>query len=95
MFQVTALDPEDPPRNKEGRVDYSKDFFRKKTSLTVSGQLSGETFAQAFRKIYTFGPHLPGGEFQYSPARGGVLDDRAGDGVRGIWRTIWNWRRLC
>ena len=56
MFQVTALDPEDPPRNKEGRVDYSKDFFRKKTSLTVSGQLSGETFAQAFRKIYTFGP---------------------------------------
>ena len=56
MFQVTALDPEDLPRNKEGRVDYSKDFFRKKTSLTVSGQLSGETFAQAFRKIYTFGP---------------------------------------
>ena len=56
MFQVTTLDPEDPPRDKEGRVDYSKDFFRKKTSLTVSGQLSGETFAQAFRKIYTFGP---------------------------------------
>ena len=56
MFPVTALDPEDPPINKEGRVDYSKDFFRKKTSLTVSGQLSGETFAQAFRKIYTFGP---------------------------------------
>ena len=56
MFQVTALDLEQPPRDGRGGVDYSRDFFRKKTSLTVSGQLSGETFAQAFRNIYTFGP---------------------------------------
>ena len=56
MFQVTVLDPEKLPRDREGHVDYSRDFFKKKTSLTVSGQLSGETFAQAFRNIYTFGP---------------------------------------
>ena len=56
MFQVTTLDPEKLPRDSAGAVDYSKDFFRKKTSLTVSGQLCGETFAQAFRNIYTFGP---------------------------------------
>ena len=41
---------------KDGQIDYSQDFFDKKTSLTVSGQLNGETFAQAFRNIYTFGP---------------------------------------
>ncbi len=53
MFQVTTLDIE----NLNGeKIDYSKDFFEKKTSLTVSGQLNGETFAQAFGKIYTFGP---------------------------------------
>jgi asparaginyl-tRNA synthetase len=46
----------DIPLNDEGNVDYSKDFFGKETSLTVSGQLNGETFAQAFRNIYTFGP---------------------------------------
>ena len=56
MFQVTTLDLENPPRTPDGKVDYSKDFFGKKTSLTVSGQLNGETFAQAFRNIYTFGP---------------------------------------
>ena len=56
MFQVTTLDPAQVPRTQEGAVDYSQDFFKKKTSLTVSGQLNGETFAQAFRKIYTFGP---------------------------------------
>ena len=53
MFQVTTLDIE--KLNGE-KIDYSKDFFEKKTSLTVSGQLNGETFAQAFAKIYTFGP---------------------------------------
>lgn len=56
MFQVTTLDLNDPPRTGDGAVDYSQDFFRKMTNLTVSGQLNGETFAQAFRKIYTFGP---------------------------------------
>ncbi|MDO4614804.1 MAG: asparagine--tRNA ligase [Lachnospiraceae bacterium] len=56
MFQVTTLDPSDPPRKEDGSVDYSEDFFGKLTNLTVSGQMQGETFAQAFRSIYTFGP---------------------------------------
>lgn len=56
MFKVTTLDMENVPKNHEGTVDYSKDFFGKETGLTVSGQLNGETFAQAFRSIYTFGP---------------------------------------
>ena len=56
MFQVTTLDLENPPRKDDGNVDYSKDFFSKPTNLTVSGQLNGETFAMAFRNIYTFGP---------------------------------------
>ncbi|MDD6021141.1 MAG: asparagine--tRNA ligase [Oscillospiraceae bacterium] len=56
MFQVTTLDLNDPPRNEDGSIDYSQDFFGKKASLTVSGQLQGEIMAQAFGKIYTFGP---------------------------------------
>ena len=56
MFQVTTLDPTDIPKTEDGAVDYAKDFFGKKTSLTVSGQLNGETFAMAFKNIYTFGP---------------------------------------
>ena len=56
MFQVTTLDLDKLPRKEDGSVDYTKDFFGKQTSLTVSGQLNGETFAQAFRNIYTFGP---------------------------------------
>ena len=56
MFRVTTLDMENLPKNEEGTVDYSQDFFGKETSLTVSGQLNGETYAQAFRSIYTFGP---------------------------------------
>ncbi|MDO4518114.1 MAG: asparagine--tRNA ligase [Bacillota bacterium] len=56
MFQVTTLDIENPPRNEDGTIDYSKDFFGKRANLTVSGQLNGETFALAFRNIYTFGP---------------------------------------
>ena len=56
MFRVTTIDPADPPLTETGAVDYSKDFFGKPTSLTVSGQLSGETYAMAFGKIYTFGP---------------------------------------
>ena len=55
MFEVTTLPLNDVPM-KDGGVDYSEDFFGKKTSLTVSGQLNGEAFAQAFRDIYTFGP---------------------------------------
>ena len=56
MFQVTTLDLDNLPRTEDGKIDYSKDFFGKETNLTVSGQLNGETFAQAFRNIYTFGP---------------------------------------
>ena len=56
MFQVTTLDPANMPMTEDGKVDYSQDFFGKETSLTVSGQLNGETYAQAFRSIYTFGP---------------------------------------
>ena len=56
MFRVTTLDLENVPKDKDGHVDYSQDFFGKETSLTVSGQLNGETYAQAFRNIYTFGP---------------------------------------
>ena len=56
MFRVTTLDLENLPRTADGKVDYSKDFFGKETNLTVSGQLSAETFAMAFRNVYTFGP---------------------------------------
>lgn len=56
MFRVTTLDMENPPRTEDGKIDYSQDFFGKETNLTVSGQLNGETYAQAFRNIYTFGP---------------------------------------
>ena len=56
MFHVTALDMDNPPKTDDGKVDYSKDFFGKAAGLTVSGQLNGECFAQAFAKIYTFGP---------------------------------------
>ena len=56
MFQVTTLDLKDVPKNADGSVDYTKDFFGKPTNLTVSGQLNGETYAMAFKNIYTFGP---------------------------------------
>ena len=56
MFRVTTLDMENVPKNPDGSVDYTQDFFNKETSLTVSGQLNAETYAQAFRNIYTFGP---------------------------------------
>ena len=55
MFQVTTLDPKNPPMI-DGRVDYSQDFFGEKTGLTVSGQLEGESYALALSDIYTFGP---------------------------------------
>ncbi len=56
MFQVTTLDINNPPRTKDGKVDYSQDFFGKEARLTVSGQLNGEMFACALGDIYTFGP---------------------------------------
>ena len=56
MFQVTTLDPNAPPRRSDGTIDYDQDFFGRRASLTVSGQLEGETYACAMGDIYTFGP---------------------------------------
>lgn len=56
MFRVTTLDMNNPPKDEKGNINYSEDFFGKETSLTVSGQLEAETFAMAFRNVYTFGP---------------------------------------
>ena len=56
MFEVTTLDLNNPPRTKEGGVDYSQDFFGRRTNLTVSGQLEGELAATALGAIYTYGP---------------------------------------
>ena len=56
MFQVTTMDLQNVPTTEDGKIDFTQDFFGKPTNLTVSGQLNGETFAMAFRNIYTFGP---------------------------------------
>ena len=56
MFQVTTMDLHNIPKNDDGTVDFSGDFFAKPANLTVSGQLEGEAMAMAFRNIYTFGP---------------------------------------
>ena len=56
MFQVTTMDLNNVPKTEDGAVDFTQDFFGKPTNLTVSGQLNGETYAMAFRNIYTFGP---------------------------------------
>lgn len=56
MFQVTTMDLANVPKTQDGQVDFSQDFFNKPTNLTVSGQLNGETYAMAFKNIYTFGP---------------------------------------
>ncbi|KXB35069.1 asparagine--tRNA ligase [Atopobium deltae] len=56
MFRVTTLDLQDPPRLKDGSIDWSQDFFGKPTNLTVSGQLQAENFAMSFGDVYTFGP---------------------------------------
>ncbi len=56
MFRVSTLDPNNIPRDDEGNIDFSQDFFGKETSLTVSGQLSVEAYSMAFNNVYTFGP---------------------------------------
>ncbi len=56
MFHLTTFDLEQIPKNQDGHVDYKDDFFGQKVGLTVTGQLEGETFAMAYKKIYTFGP---------------------------------------
>ncbi len=56
MFRVSTIDPQNPPQNEEGEIDYAQDFFGRRTNLTVSGQLEAEAFALAFKDVYTFGP---------------------------------------
>jgi asparaginyl-tRNA synthetase len=56
LFRVTAIDAKNPPRTKDGEIDYARDFFARSTYLTVSGQLEAEAFASALSKVYTFGP---------------------------------------
>ncbi|HOO28549.1 MAG TPA: asparagine--tRNA ligase [Lachnospiraceae bacterium] len=56
MFRVTTLNMDELPKRETGSIDYGKDFFGRETKLTVSGQLNGETYAMAFKNIYTFGP---------------------------------------
>jgi asparaginyl-tRNA synthetase len=56
MFRVTTLDPQNPPKDENGKINYKEDFFGRETNLTVSGQLEGETYALALGEIYTFGP---------------------------------------
>lgn len=56
MFRVTTLDSDNPPKDGQGKTDYSQDFFGKETNLTVSGQLAVENYCMTFRKVYTFGP---------------------------------------
>ena len=59
MFQVTTMDLQNIPKNPDGTVDFTKDFFNKPTNLTVSGQLNGETYAMAFKNIYSIWPDFP------------------------------------
>ena len=66
MFRVTTLDPENPPRGEDGKIDYSQDFFGKGANLTVSGQLNVECFSMAFSDVYTFGPTFRA-EMSYTP----------------------------
>ena len=56
MFRVSVLDPQKPPVDADGAVDFKQDFFGKETNLTVSGQLEAETYAQGLGNVYTFGP---------------------------------------
>ncbi|MDR2514935.1 MAG: asparagine--tRNA ligase [Christensenellaceae bacterium] len=66
MFRVTTLEPSNPPKNPDGSIDFSQDFFGKPASLTVSGQLNAESFALAFQNVYTFGPTFRAEE-SYTP----------------------------
>lgn len=70
MFQVTTLDLKDVPKKQDKTVDYTKDFFGKPTNLTVSGQLNGETYAMAFKNIYTFWTDFPCGKFKHNQTCG-------------------------
>ena len=81
MFRVTTLDLDNVPKNEDGTVDYTKDFFEKPVNLTVSGQLEAEAMAMAFGKVYTFGPTFRAEKSFTTRHAARVLDDRAGDGI--------------
>ena len=74
MFQVTTMDLNNIPKTEDGKVDFKQDFFGKPTNLTVSGQLNGETYAMAFRNIYTFGPTFRAENSNTTRHAAGVLD---------------------
>ena len=103
MFRVTTLDPKDPPLTEDGEVDWSQDFFGKMTSLTVSGQLNGETYAMAFGNIYTFGPTRLAGRRLPPMRRNGTGLGNPGDhaAIREAGRRLsagticYRRRRLC
>ena len=63
------------PKNEDGTVDYTQDFFGKSANLTVSGQLNAESFAMAFRNVYTFGPTFRAENSNTPAPCGGILDD--------------------
>ena len=90
MFQVTTLDLNNVPRTEDGKVDYTKDFFNKPTNLTVSGQLNGETYAMAFRNIYTFGPtfRAENSNTTRHAAEFWMIEPEM---ALPIWRGIWMW----
>ena len=75
MFQVTTLELDKLGKNE--KIDYTKDFFGKKTFLTVSGQLNEECFTHAFKNTYTFGPTFRAEKIQYSSSCSRILDDGA------------------
>ena len=82
MFQVTTLDLDRLAQSKSA-VDYKKDFFEKKASLTVSGQLDAETYALAFSNVYTFGPTFRAERSNTVRHAAGILDDRTGNRLCG------------
>ena len=81
LFRVTTLDPDAPPRDEAGRVDFAHDFFGRETFLTVSGQLEAEIAALALTQRLHLRPHLPRRELEHQPPPGRVLDGRARDGL--------------
>jgi len=91
MFQVTTMDLANVPKKDDGTVDFSQDFFGKPTNLTVSGQLNAETYAMAFRNVYTFGPTFR--------AENSNTTRHAAEFCRRwplqISTTIWPWLKEC
>lgn len=94
MFQLTTLDLEHLPLQKNGSVDYSQDFFGKAANLTVSGQLNAEAFAMAFRNVYTFGPTFPGRKIPIRPVLPLNFGCWSQKSLLPIWSKTWLWLRI-